>query len=934
MDKNTGKKDFYDEGNDKKIEPRKSIAELIEQEKQSLQFELGHLAIQASTGMRFRNLIKHTSHDIEKSIKQLENILTVFFQGFDVKSKESNIEYMLRKSLNEHLSNSDYRYNLVRVLSTHPRLLASLEYQFGNGSFRRNELLLEMESPEEILFDSLKVGIQQQFRMLNQFQNIFDFNRNIDKAQILAEFRKELKFISPKVKLSWSVESIDIAHYVERHIALEKMSGTKFLLLVRILRRFLLTSSLREEGGEVEELSDIFETDQELWKNFFPDLPAQLKAELSERVFADYSKQSEEKKEFDSEQVDFMYKNYQDLLVHMPKKVGLLDENTASAVYNQYADVFLENCLYYRENSDNKIGKNAVIESAEYRSKSKKDIEDFFLYNPSKTLLKHSFHYWNNQTSPGAPKKKRAQKMPEGTKVKLITDRELNSFNWVLNNQPKTGQGRDMRRRLHLFATTMVERRIQREDDPVLELMGNVLINLKKDFRTSEDSQHVSATTEQHELAVLFSEWAMIFASLAKNQQKTIATNLKKKLSGFQTKKKENFDAAFIDSLIKNTLSLLWEYTVKNPQTLTKEDISSISEHLQNDYKTWEPIFGPLIKYMNFQRSAGVSSVERYLKTLSKSQTVDGKFKNIPWNESFSPATQEWFGENLTNIFQADYEVPVVVDMASQHTLLTERYENIKADMLTHLSINPKANHVIQISKLFGRNRIMEAGSFFKIFSAILDALSTPVSISKNQVEEWKRQLAALPCKEVFPAWSEFLINFDQIIAAQTTTVEGEVTFRVTKDPVEFLKSAEEPVYTCQRINEITVANLNGEPITRAGGPQFILSQCRVDGKVAMRSVLEIARDATTGKKVLLIERIYSKGGISKDAYNKEIIKWAKETGEIDFVCGNESSKDYPDNITSVSIEFLEKSGIIYRDTQWDPHAKYKGVDIKNITIK
>ncbi len=200
---------------------------------------------------------------------------------------------------------------------------------------------------------------------------------------------------------------------------------------------------------------------------------------------------------------------YETTVAAFDRKIGLLTNlRPLMSMYAERAKEFLVAAGSYRQVYDEKIGdRNEREDAIKSRTEKKAALNLFFQFNPSPEFLKKILIYWNQQLSPGAPARKRKSGLKTGQQVKLISDRELNAFNWIINNIPKGGNTRDERRRLHAFMMELVERRIQREDDPVAKFMSDLVVYINTKLEGKD---------QRSETVLRFIDFAVFYANLPK----------------------------------------------------------------------------------------------------------------------------------------------------------------------------------------------------------------------------------------------------------------------------------------------------------------------------------------------------------------------------------------------------------------------------------
>jgi len=165
-----------------------------------------------------------------------------------------------------------------------------------------------------------------------------------------------------------------------------------------------------------------------------------------------------------------------------PLAEPLRDSEAISSLYFYWATRFLQDAFEYRRDYDGKMGQAQVQYSALKRDRSRDAISQFFVQNSSKHCLTRAIGYWHDQKSPGAPPKKSAKKALEpGTKIPLISDTEQEVLLKIIKHLSLDDPQRDLLACLHDFILFMVERRYQREEDPVVQFMSEILTRMNID---------------------------------------------------------------------------------------------------------------------------------------------------------------------------------------------------------------------------------------------------------------------------------------------------------------------------------------------------------------------------------------------------------------------------------------------------------------------
>ncbi len=619
--------------------------------------------------------------------------------------------------------------------------------------------------------------------------------------------------------------------------------------------------------------------------------------------------------------VTFISQNYDELLVLLPRRVGVVTQpGVAFDLYHRIAETFKQSAFEYRNTYDTSLDQGEKKLGAHSREVAKEHLKGFFISNPSPELLKQALRYWNQQLSPGAPQRKRKSSLAEGQKIKLISDLELNTLSWVIKNVPKGGRNRDARRQLHDFILALVERRIQREDDPVAQWMSAIVVRMNTGLN---DRQRIAETV------LSFLEFAAFYTYLPRYVQKNKNKELKNLVAHFirdAQGAKLVLEAEHYQVLKRKIIELILSAIFEKPVGLTPEEIGQLKKSVKDHEAAWfnDNLLLLLARYHGFQNEAGQKSVERYMLKLSESTVENNRFKNIPRYQWADPAIRTWFGEPLISLIQQGHQKALSI-LSGDPQGLQERYRDVLDDLLTHLELKQIAEDGREETL---RQRFLHAGRaddfdpFWAIFTALIAKMEQSQEIAVETIEGWKKELKESAPK-VFPYWSEVLIDFGHLEIAQRVGAKAELKaeFVITEDAAEFIHSGERPCYTCQRITEPTGFNQEGRPINRARQGQFFLAQIQVDQSVEARVVLEIAREKEEDKKVLLVERVYTSGSISSATLQREILNWAKETQQLDYVAFSSRANLPEEASTSIALELLPSDGLVYRDTAWLAHV-------------
>ncbi len=639
---------------------------------------------------------------------------------------------------------------------------------------------------------------------------------------------------------------------------------------------------------------------------------------------------------FDEKSEGKIWEAYPHFLSWLPRRVGVLTNIEAtSRLYDRGVERFMELAAQIgsadfaagkdfwlglaeggadEDSDDNEMGiDDNVLMQVQDLMIERDAIFDFFIHNPSKELLKHATDYWH--------------------RGKLLSDRERNAANWIANNIPKGSLTRDSRRRLHRYIVTLVEARMRSEaDNPGSALLGQLLANMNT---VEQDREKRIMTTGS------FLELAMQFMNLAPRIRQKSVLELSRHIAqvsiplrGPRDKRARLvLEADGYSKLLDIQANILLKEMIDEAVMLDPSDIGEIEYSIANHRSAWmnDGLLISLLQYHGFQDETGKASVELYLLQLATSEVEQGHFKNIPryeWGdeedeEGKEGKTRDWFGDSLQKKLQKGFSATFSVSGGKEG--LAERYRDIWADILVHLHLQettPEERMEVVHKRFSDKGRAQHFDAFWGVFSAIESAVQQGREISAPEINQWRKTLQEIVFERVFPFGQEVFVNFNQLLIVQRYREDTarDATFVITEAPVDFIRSAEKPYYTCQRITEPTGENKEGRPINRASQGQFILAKAFFEeSDPEIRSILEVAMASATGKKgqkVLLVERLYSTGAIPSRDFQNQIIQWAAETGEFDYVAI--SGSRFPENIsTQIEIELMPSIRPIYRDTDW-----------------
>lgn len=678
---------------------------------------------------------------------------------------------------------------------------------------------------------------------------------------------------------------------------------------------------------------------------FGNDLKKDEQQAISKRIFEKLNKG-----EFSQKELELIGKGYEVYVVPFVRRIGLIQrEDVAIAIYKTLFENFKKTAEEYRLESERRSRDADPKGALVARTRAKKELESFYLYNPSKELLKAGIHQISKELSPGAPQYKRKKSaLPPGARIPLLSDREVNALGWIINNSPKNDKTRDQRRWLHKFVLDLVERRIQREEDEVSLLMSALLV----DMQTNEPSREKNVAT-----VLAFLHFSLFFETLTKELQRKVYKKLHEKVEEWGSlepvttvkkrgrkkeekkkapRKKLYLVAQHYQELKQILMEALLDNIYVSSQTLTSDEKQMLREHVRKYPEAWQNdgFLILMVRYRHFQDEEGKAVVEKFLKMLSQSEVRDGHFVNLPrynWAES---GLKEWFGAPLIEKFQKGAEVPYAEE--KNGTNLKSRFSDIWHDILVHLGLHevPEENwrEKLEAKWKSSQSDLQEFENFWNLFGEIQQALEGGEKVESSKIQGWKKQWSAWQMERKIHGAGEVLVNLDQIAVVQQMDAKqlGKLRFVVTEDPVEFIRSGERPYNTCQRCVEPTGQNGHGTPVNRPRQGHFLLAQVRdQEGEVLARSILEIARSQEwdgTSKKVLLVERIYQKGVISTKSFQRHILDWVLQDKEISYVVFSGGGGE-PRAMKSIEVELLPSDGKIYRDTLWS--SRMQAVDME-----
>ncbi len=689
-----------------------------------------------------------------------------------------------------------------------------------------------------------------------------------------------------------------------------------------------LFPELRPDGpaGQPSQQNPLTETD--LMEKFFWNLGNEDRIRITREVLATINLGAS------AGSLSYVAGVYNNLVAPLGRKVGLMTNGSALlGMYTYLGKTLIDRAKEYRNRYDSTDVRYELEIAQENKEEAKTALLNFFLLNPSPDLFKQALRFWNSQLSPGAPSRKRKSVFNQGDKVKLIGDAEMNPLSWLIKNIPKGAPTRDARRQLHVFVISLIERRIQREDDPVVQFMSHLLMRL---------NTNISGLDEIHDAVLSFVDFAALFSGLSKGFQRNINSKLQRALHVLCEEAggaKLVLTASHFQKLKLIVNETLLESVISAPVSLTTDNVAEIRKSIAENSGAWSEgnLLARLVRYYGFQHSeAGQRAVEQYMLVLARSKVENNKFVELPRYGMTDPSWQTWMGENLIRQFQKDSIESFTV--SSAETDVRDRYRNIYDDMLTHLGlsdINPSERQG-RVLELYANADIGDkAEEFWSVLIEIEQQMVQGSLIPFAMIEQWEKRLETAQGKRVFPNWPEFLINMNQIKMVRLPQADGPSSydFVVTEEPLAFLLSGEHPYYTCQRIVEPTGQNSLGRPVNRARSGQFILAQVRKGDISVSRSVLEIAKEKKSGQKVLLVERLYTNGLVPSQAFQKKVIEWALRTGEIRYVVFAGGVRgDQSEFEVFIDLELLPTDGAIYRDTDWT--SRVRAIDLNKLADK
>lgn len=424
------------------------------------------------------------------------------------------------------------------------------------------------------------------------------------------------------------------------------------------------------------------------------------------------------------------------------------------------------------------------------------------------------------------------------------------------------------------------------------------------------------------------------FSSLPSKMQSLITKPVKARWD-ILTKTKATANHKQYQAINDHAFDIMTEMLLKNTGVLSSEDVSKIKESFSKHPEAWhrDGFLASVINYFSFSNEVAQESVQKLLRLLANSDVVEVKindkkvkaFRNLPKEHIFKDFAN-LADSGFFDTFNSDHSTSLKLKADAQSYKHT--YKTTLSNFKTHTQTKDLSLEQAS-SKLRSQFKSQsQFDEFWQIYSKIIDVLENDTAISESETRDLKNKFRRLELNEVFgDDNANILTDFDKLIGAQVIKAKIEssknkelvmdINFAISKDPILFLLiSAIQPHYTCQRIIENTGHNNHGIPVNRVRQTHFTLAHAFVDGKFAIRSVLEIAK-AKTGqatKPILLVEQRYSDGQVPDYVFRDQILSWALKNN-IEYV----KFADYnpPESISTTvdSIDLLEGDGDVYRDT-------------------
>lgn len=627
--------------------------------------------------------------------------------------------------------------------------------------------------------------------------------------------------------------------------------------------------------------------------------------------------------------------------------------------------------LYEYQLKQDQQNLNSKIKSVGSSAKNKFDflsrLEDIDLLGRSSFICskaKDFFHYTPNQGSYKTALDclfTSKQIVKDSLGIDLLKTEEVNKLKEIsskINNKYETPK--EQFRNLHTLTTilmkerwnteiTKLSREIHQEENIEEEIDSNIcrtselismLVKYLKINETEGYGKKACRSTIKEFLK--FTLTIVQLSDTTFQTRKAIVNALFKKLKAIVDQKSQ-IVASDIKPLRQSIGAILIENLFDNLENnsllLSKEDVNAIKDHIVTNKSTWNKrgFLETLAKYYTFQEEPGKKAVERYLYKLSKSETKNDSFINVPRLTEAEKEVRDFVGEKLNKIFNDGYEKNIVIQ--SQKNKIQDAYSNEWSNFLSHIGIENNSGQSLSsedafedLKKDFFKSLATkltgpELDKLWGLLCDIRKHLSNNLDFDFYKIKQWKDNLASMNLENKVPALDDAIRNLDNLLKIQKTAKEvvKEAKFLVTNDQHRLLESALSPQRTCQIIDNETRYNRTGMPLWRAQSGDIALAQMITENEnneqIRSRAILEVAKNKLDGKKVLLVEAIYSDGAIANDDFIEEIVKWAKSTKEFKYVLISNKNLTIEDNdkanIAKVDIEYLKKEGEIYRDTDW-----------------
>ncbi len=458
-------------------------------------------------------------------------------------------------------------------------------------------------------------------------------------------------------------------------------------------------------------------------------------------------------------------------------------------------------------------------------------------------------------------------------------------------------------------------------DENIDKSIYECVFNVADKFVTNE-------TGGRKEIRYAVNKFAKFYQSILciNNLEKDLRTRILQDLntqidtkSIFKSNDLDELRAKIHDSFINN-LSYL-------SVSLNQKEIEDIKSHIRNNGKAWkhQNLLFDLFTNHAFQKTEfGKQALEQYVLKLTRSEISADHFTKINRYQFANRFQRNWFCKRgLDKKIQENYKVPINIKRKGD---LKDAVQNIIFNFLTHLRIKDHENLNAALKKFEIPN--INHNRFKNLVLEIVGETENTKNLNLEKIQNWISKF------EEFSNSTQFkeLVDYDQalenlkdlkkLISQKDFNLDSSLNFEISESPYDFVQAALEPIATCQRIDQQTGYNVNGESVSRAAQGQFFLAMATGDKTAAFdrsihsRAVCEIGTNTIDGEKILMIERIHSNGKINNLDFIDQIIDWAKSTGDIRYIVSSDYSiNKHFDYASQIKINFMDEVGTVYRDT-------------------